>query len=72
MRLHDMDRLGADLQVVYPTLFLTFLTHDVHFEVALCKAYNRFLANVYSRCPDRLTHRDRHGLWPSRPCRCTG
>jgi predicted TIM-barrel fold metal-dependent hydrolase len=54
LRLHDMDRLGADLQVVYPTLFLTFLTHDVHFEVALCKAYNRFLADVYSRCPDRL------------------
>ena len=54
MRLRDMDRIGADAQVVYPTLFLTFLTHDVQFEVALCKAYNRFLASVHDKCPDRL------------------
>ena len=47
LRLQDMDRMGADVQVVYPTLFLTFLTHDEHFEVALCKAYNRYLADVY-------------------------
>ena len=39
---------GVDGQVVYPTLFLAYLTHDAAYEVALCKAYNRFMANVYA------------------------
>ena len=53
-RLKDMDAMGADLQVVYPTLFLAFLTHDVELEVALCRAYNRFLAGVWAKQPRRL------------------
>ena len=53
-RFRDMERIGTDSQVVYPTLFLTFLTNDEQLEVALCKAYNRFLADVCNTCPDRL------------------
>ena len=45
-RFSDMQKVGADVQVVYPTLFLTFLTHDPKLEIALCQAYNRHLARV--------------------------
>jgi predicted TIM-barrel fold metal-dependent hydrolase len=48
MRFEDMKVQGVDGQVVYPTLFLAYLTHDVAYEVALSKAYNRFMANVYA------------------------
>jgi predicted TIM-barrel fold metal-dependent hydrolase len=45
-RFQDMQHIGTDVQVVYPTLFLTFLTHDPKLEIALCQAYNRHLAQV--------------------------
>ena len=53
-RLADMDRLGIATQVVYPTLFLITLTDDVKLEIALCKAYNRWLAAAWSKARNRL------------------
>ncbi len=53
-RLADMDKLGIEIQVIYPTLFLVYLTDDVKLEIALCKAYNRFVAEACSKAPDRL------------------
>lgn len=53
-RLADMDRLGIETQVVYPTLFLIYLTDDVGLETALCKAYNRWLAEAWSKSRNRL------------------
>jgi predicted TIM-barrel fold metal-dependent hydrolase len=53
-RLADMDRLGIETQVIYPTLFLIYLTEDVSLEIALCKAYNRWLAGAWSKSRDRL------------------
>ena len=53
-RFRDMERLGADVQVIYPTLFLTYLTDDAKLEVALCRAYNRYLADVGDRSAGRL------------------
>lgn len=53
-RLQDMDRLGVEIQVIYPTLFLVYLTDDAGLEVALCRAYNRFVANACGKAPDRL------------------
>ncbi len=53
-RLADMDKLGIEIQVIYPTLFLVYLTDDVNLEAALCKAYNRFMAEACSRAPNRL------------------
>lgn len=53
-RLADMDRLGIAIQVIYPTLFLVYLTDDVDLEIALCKAYNRFIAEACSKARDRL------------------
>jgi predicted TIM-barrel fold metal-dependent hydrolase len=53
-RLKDMDRLGFDVQVIYPTLFLIYLTDDVALEVALCRAYNRYMAQACAQAKDRL------------------
>lgn len=53
-RMRDMDRLGVDVQVVYPTLFLVYLTDDPELEIGLCHAYNRFLAEAWARCNGRL------------------
>lgn len=53
-RLRDMDKLGVEVQVIYPTLFLIYLTNDVRLEIALCRAYNRWMAKVWSTGRDRL------------------
>jgi predicted TIM-barrel fold metal-dependent hydrolase len=53
-RLKDMDKIGVDVQVIYPTLFLVYLTDDAQLDVALCGAYNRFVANACAKAPDRL------------------
>jgi len=54
VRLADMDRLGIDTQVIYPTLFLVYLTDDVELEIALCKAYNDYMARVFETGQNRL------------------
>src|SRR5215207_9077053 len=53
-RLADMEATHVDVQVVYPTLFLAYLTADVAYEVALCRAYNRFLADVAAKADGRI------------------
>jgi len=53
-RLADMDKLGVELQVIYPTLFLVYLTDDPALDVALCRAYNRYLAEACSKGQGRL------------------
>jgi uncharacterized protein len=54
LRLKDMDRLKIDVQVVYPTLFLVYLTEDVELEIALCRAYNRFMSEACLKDRNRL------------------
>jgi predicted TIM-barrel fold metal-dependent hydrolase len=53
-RLQAMDQMGVDVQVVYPTLFLAYITDDVNLEIALCHAYNRFMAEVWKKAQGRL------------------
>jgi len=53
-RYADMEATQVDVQVVYPTLFLAYLTADVAYEVALCQAYNRFLADVADRANGKI------------------
>ena len=53
-RLDDATDMGVDVQVVYPTLFIGFLTHDVELEVALARSYNRFMADACSRSGGRI------------------
>lgn len=53
-RLRHMDALGVDVQVLYPTLFLFALTHRPEVELALCRAYNRWLAEATAAAKGRL------------------
>jgi predicted TIM-barrel fold metal-dependent hydrolase len=53
-RLRDMDRLGVDVQVLYPTLFLTKITGRPEVDVALCRSYNRWIAEATASSNGRL------------------
>lgn len=53
-RLRHMDELGIDVQVLYPSIFLDQCTERAEVEVALCGAYNRWLADVWKEGGDRL------------------
>jgi predicted TIM-barrel fold metal-dependent hydrolase len=53
-RVRDMDKRGVDAEVVYPTLLLGYLDVDVALEVAICQAYNRYLAEAWKTAGDRL------------------
>src|SRR5206468_721245 len=47
-RLEDADAMGVDVQVIFPTLFIAHITFDPELDAALARAYNRFMANVWS------------------------
>jgi predicted TIM-barrel fold metal-dependent hydrolase len=53
-RLRDLDRVGIDKQVVYPTLFLTTTADDLELEAALLRAYNNFMADACSKSGGRV------------------
>ena len=45
---------GVDTEVVFPTLLLGYLPVEVDLEVAICAAYNRYLARAWEQGGDRL------------------
>ncbi len=53
-RLDHMDALGIDIQVLYPSVFLRPSISTSAGELALIKAYNRWLAEINSHAPERL------------------
>ncbi len=53
-RLKHMDELGVSIQVLYPTLFLIPLSPRPEVELALCRGYNRWLADSWKQAPERL------------------
>ncbi|MEX2643314.1 MAG: amidohydrolase family protein [Acetobacterales bacterium] len=53
-RLAHMDQMGVDVQVLYPTFFLTIKTESPDWEWALSRSYNRWLADVWSKSNNRL------------------
>ncbi len=53
-RLAHMDELGIDVQVLYPTVFLRPAVRTAAAELALIRAYNRWLASLWQRAPERL------------------
>jgi predicted TIM-barrel fold metal-dependent hydrolase len=53
-RLKHMDELDIDIQVLYPTVFLRAWTQDPTVETAICRSYNRWLADIYSEGDGRL------------------
>lgn len=53
-RIAHMDELGADVHVLYPTLFLLPLTRRPEVEVTLDRSYNRWMADIWAAGKGRL------------------
>src|SRR5665213_653047 len=53
-RLSDMEALDVDVQVIFPTLFLTELTQRTDVDIALCTSYNNWLADRCSASGGKL------------------
>ena len=53
-RIKHMDELGVGIQVLFPTLFLIPLTPRPEVELALCRSYNRWLADIWRQEKTRL------------------
>jgi predicted TIM-barrel fold metal-dependent hydrolase len=53
-RIDHMDRLGVEVQVLLPSFFLRAVFQNADAQIALCKTYNRWLADVWSRGDGRL------------------
>ena len=62
-RLRDMDRMGLDAQMLFPSTLYAHMTADPGFEAALFRAYNRYLGAQCRQAPKRLTW---SGLLPLR------
>ncbi len=54
LRLEHMDRTGVDVQVLHNTMFIEAATDRPEVEVALCKSYNRWLADIWRQGKGRL------------------
>jgi predicted TIM-barrel fold metal-dependent hydrolase len=53
-RLAHMTELGIDVQVLLPTIFIEQISDRADVELALCRAYNRWLASLWQRGYGRL------------------
>ncbi len=53
-RIRHKDEMGIDIQVMYPTIFIQQVTDKPEFEVPICKAYNRWMADVWKQGNGRL------------------
>lgn len=53
-RLDDMDRMGLDAQMLFPSTLYAHMTADPGFEAALWRAYNRYVARQCQAAPRRL------------------
>src|SRR5690606_5205281 len=53
-RLAHLDELGIETQVLYPTLYLRPVSDDVPTELALTRAYNRWLADIWRQAGGRM------------------
>jgi predicted TIM-barrel fold metal-dependent hydrolase len=54
VRLKHMDELGVDIQVLWPTLFLERVADRPEAEIAVCKSYNHWLADIWQQGQGRL------------------
>jgi predicted TIM-barrel fold metal-dependent hydrolase len=54
LRLQDMDRLGIDVQVLHNTICIEQLTDRTEVDVALCRSWNRWLADIWRQGNGRL------------------
>ncbi len=54
LRLEHMDETGVNIQVLHNTMFIESATERAGVEVALCKGYNRWLADIWRQGKGRL------------------
>lgn len=54
LRLEHMDNTGIDIQVLHNTMFIESATDRAAVEVALCKSWNRWLADIWKQGEGRL------------------
>lgn len=54
VRLRHMDQLGVDIQVLYNTLWIEEVTTRPEIDVALCRSWNRWLADIWQEGKGRL------------------
>ena len=54
LRLAHMDELGIDIQVIYPTIFIFPLSRRPEADLAICRSYNRWMAEVVKSHADRF------------------
>src|SRR5438105_8861092 len=55
-RLRHMDELGIDIQVLHSTMFITATAAQPETEVAVCKGYNRWMADIWRQGEGRLRY----------------
>ena len=53
-RFEYLDELGTEVQVLCPSLWTAPITTDPAEEAAICRSYNRWMADFVSENPDRL------------------
>ena len=54
IRIKHMDELNVDIQVIYPTFFIFPCTRRPEIDLALCRSYNRWMADIVKQEPDRF------------------
>ncbi|HEY7165640.1 MAG TPA: amidohydrolase family protein [Candidatus Binatia bacterium] len=54
LRLEHMDKTDVDVQVLHNTMFIESVTDRAAVEVALCKSWNRWLADIWKQGQGRL------------------
>ena len=53
-RIKHMDELEVDVQILFPTLLLRPIADNPPLELALCRSYNRWLADIWKQGKGRL------------------
>src|SRR5258708_23728861 len=56
LRLKHMDELGIDVQVLHNTFWIERITTRADAEVALCRSWNRWLADISKKSHGRLLY----------------
>jgi hypothetical protein len=49
-----MDELGVDIQMLYPTYFIHVMSNKDDTDLATCRSYNRWLAEIWKQSNNRL------------------
>jgi predicted TIM-barrel fold metal-dependent hydrolase len=54
VRLRHMDEVGVDIQVLFPTIFINQVAERPEIDVAICRGFNRWVADITKEAGDRL------------------